>query len=198
MARTILLVTCHPNPESLCGHIADTVSRTILSSDGALLHDDLEYLNFCPTISAKELSTYATGAVPIEIEPLARNLKAADTLVFVFPIWMYGLPARLKGYFDRVWRPGVSFEFTPQGLKPLLYNVRTLVVIAPHGAVEHETMRNGDASEIFFKTPIQSVLPNLETNGRFDLYGLDAPIPNRIAATIEDVRQFFEDLGRRN
>jgi len=43
------------------------------------LHDDLEYLNFCPTISAKELSTYATGAVPIEIEPLARNLKAAQT-----------------------------------------------------------------------------------------------------------------------
>jgi hypothetical protein len=72
------------------------------------------------------------------------------------------------------------------------------VVIATHGAEEDETIRNGDASEIFFKTSIQSVLPNLETSGRFDFYGLDTPIPDRIAAKIEDVRQFFEDLGRRN
>jgi putative NADPH-quinone reductase len=160
------------------------------------LHDDLEYLNFCPTISAKELATYATESMPAEIEPLARNLKAADTLVFVFPIWMYGLPARLKGYFDRVWRPGVSFAFTSQGLTPLLYNLRNLVVIATHGAKEDETKRNGDASELFFKTSIPSVLPNVETISRFDFYGLDTPIPDRISAEIEDLRQFFQELGR--
>jgi NAD(P)H dehydrogenase (quinone) len=198
MARSILLVTCHPNPESLCGRIAGAVSRTVLSSGNALQHDDLEQLNFCPTISAKELSTYPTGLLPIDIEPLARNLQAADTLVFIFPVWMYGLPARLKGYFDRVWRPGVSFELGPQGVKPLLYNVRSLVVIATHGAKENETMLSGDASEIFFKTSIQSVLPNLEDSGRFDFYGLDTPIPELIAAKIDDVRQFLQDLSRQN
>jgi hypothetical protein len=72
------------------------------------------------------------------------------------------------------------------------------VVIATHGAEEDETMRNGDASKIFFKTSIPSVLPNLDSSGRFDFYGLDTPIPGRIAAKFEDVRQFFKDLGRRN
>ena len=36
-------------------------------------------------------------------------LQAAEGLVLVYPTWWYGLPAMLKGWFDRVWQPGVAF-----------------------------------------------------------------------------------------
>jgi NAD(P)H dehydrogenase (quinone) len=37
-------------------------------------------------------------------------LQAAEGLVLVYPTWWYGLPAMLKGWFDRVWQPGVAFR----------------------------------------------------------------------------------------
>ena len=36
-------------------------------------------------------------------------LQAAEGLVLVYPTWWYGLPAMLKGWFDRVWQPGIAF-----------------------------------------------------------------------------------------
>jgi len=36
-------------------------------------------------------------------------LEAAEGLVLVYPTWWYGLPAVLKGWFDRTWQPGVAF-----------------------------------------------------------------------------------------
>ena len=35
--------------------------------------------------------------------------------MLVYPAWWYGMPAMLKGYFDRVWLPGVAFDVTPEG-----------------------------------------------------------------------------------
>ncbi len=48
-------------------------------------------------------------------------LQRADALVFCFPTWWLGMPAILKGYFDRVWRPGVAFDVLPMaGLSGLV------------------------------------------------------------------------------
>ena len=44
-----------------------------------------------------------------EIAPYVERLRAADAIVFVHPVWNYGYPAILKGYFDRIFLPGVSF-----------------------------------------------------------------------------------------
>jgi Flavodoxin-like fold len=43
------------------------------------------------------------------------QLATAEAIVPVYPAWWYGMPAMLKGYFDRVWLPGVAFDVTPDG-----------------------------------------------------------------------------------
>jgi len=42
-------------------------------------------------------------------------LGIAEALVLVYPSWWYGMPAMLKGYFDRVWLPGVALDVTSTG-----------------------------------------------------------------------------------
>jgi NAD(P)H dehydrogenase (quinone) len=51
------------------------------------------------------------------------RLQRADALVGQFPTWCFGLPAMLKGYFDRVYLPGVAFDNSdPASVNPLLGN----------------------------------------------------------------------------
>ena len=56
--------------------------------------------------------------------PYVDRLLAAEALVLVFPVWNYGYPAILKGFFDRVFLPGVSFILADGGVKPNLNNIR--------------------------------------------------------------------------
>lgn len=44
-----------------------------------------------------------------DLAPHLAALQAAEGLVLIYPTWWYGLPALLKGWFDRVWQPGVAF-----------------------------------------------------------------------------------------
>jgi NAD(P)H dehydrogenase (quinone) len=43
---------------------------------------------------------------------------AAEALVLVYPVWNYGYPAILKGWFDRVFLPGVSFGLVDGKVRP--------------------------------------------------------------------------------
>jgi putative NADPH-quinone reductase len=64
------------------------------------------------------------------------RLKQAEALVLLFPTWWFGFPAMLKGWFDRVWGPGVAYDhaddFGP--IKPRLDNLKTVLVITTLGA----------------------------------------------------------------
>ncbi|MEO1059692.1 MAG: NAD(P)H-dependent oxidoreductase, partial [Actinomycetota bacterium] len=59
-----------------------------------------------------------------------------DTLVIVYPTWWSAQPAILKGWFDRVWISGVAWELPPGAnrIRPLLHNIRRIVVITAHGS----------------------------------------------------------------
>ncbi|TIU64151.1 MAG: hypothetical protein E5W15_27225, partial [Mesorhizobium sp.] len=63
-------------------------------------------------------------------------LQWAEACVFCFPTWWSGMPAVLKGYFDRVWRPGVAFDLPTDGgtIKPALLNIRRMGVVTTFGS----------------------------------------------------------------
>ena len=52
----------------------------------------------------------------------------------VYPTWWYGLPAMLKGWFDRIWAPGVAFKLGDGAIEPLLTNIKRIGVITTYGS----------------------------------------------------------------
>lgn len=42
-------------------------------------------------------------------------VKAADHLVFIFPIWWELMPALMKGFIDKVIFPGETYDYTSSG-----------------------------------------------------------------------------------
>jgi putative NADPH-quinone reductase len=191
MARQFLIVSSHPSPNSLCAQITCLIAETIASQQEKVVVEELYSQKFDPVISETEYSKYFDPIPPSDLIGCAANLRWASDLIFVFPVWMYAMPALLKGYFDRVWRPHLSFQITGGTITPLLRNIQRLSVIATHGMSRTLSKRVGDSTRIFFERSLPSVLPELNSNCRFDIYNTDKGDYKQISIEIAKIRSHF-------
>ena len=72
------------------------------------------------------------------------RLRRADALVLSFPVWNYGYPAILKGFFDRVFLPGVSFELVDGKVQPIAAQHRKVAAVTTYGGSRFRAMLMGD------------------------------------------------------
>jgi len=190
---TCLLVTCHPERGSLCGQIAERAIAALQARNTTVVVNDLYRSDFNPVTSGHEFASYSSRGIPEDIRGLVADLQAAQELIFILPVWMFAMPAILKGYFDRVWRPDVAFAFDGRTLRPLLNDIRRMTVVVTHGRSEAETSATGDGSIGFFENSLPTLLPNLERNERFDFYALDdgdtRAIELRLTKLLQDIAE---------
>ena len=135
----ILLVYCHPDPQSFCAALRAAAIDGLLSAGHEVREIDLYAEDFNPVLSRSEKHTYLTDTAR-NIDGVARHVEAlrwADGWVAVYPTWNYGLPAMLKGWLDRVWLPGVSFRISTgkqRTIRGELSNIKHFVGITTSGA----------------------------------------------------------------
>ncbi|GLR84315.1 FMN-dependent NADH-azoreductase [Bradyrhizobium iriomotense] len=66
-----------------------------------------------------------------EAERIALRFSLADRVLISTPMWNFGIPYKLKQWFDVIIQPGLTFRFDPsQGYFPLLKDRPTLVILA--------------------------------------------------------------------
>ncbi|WP_314174857.1 NAD(P)H-dependent oxidoreductase [Streptomyces winkii] len=61
------------------------------------------------TVGAEQERAYAAGELSDDVRAEQRKVAWADAVVFHFPMWWFGPPAILKGWFDRVLVQGFAF-----------------------------------------------------------------------------------------
>lgn len=132
-----LLVLAHPLRDSLCAHLAERAETALRAAGHAVTREDLYVNGFQPTLGVAERQAYYapdydTDAVVGEVE----RLLDAEALVLVFPTWWFAFPAILKGWFDRVWAPGVAYDHASDlgAIRPRLLNLRRVLAITTLGA----------------------------------------------------------------
>jgi FMN-dependent NADH-azoreductase len=68
------------------------------------------------------------------IERMVVRLALGDRVLISTPMWNFGIPYKLKQYFDLIVQPGLTFSFDPaRGYSPLLKTKPTLVILASGG-----------------------------------------------------------------
>lgn len=105
----ILVLLAHPDPASFNYAIAGTVCARIKQNGHRLIFHDLYRERFDPVLPATEIPTDAE--LPPTIAAHCRELADADGIVVIHPNWWGQPPAVLKGWVDRVIRPGVAYRF---------------------------------------------------------------------------------------
>ena len=130
----ILVLHAHPVDASFNASLHRLIVER-LTAKGHVVDDcDLYAENFEPRLSAAERLAYHDPRGPDEaIAPYVERLKSAEGLVLCYPVWNYGYPSILKGYFDRVFLPGVSFRLVDGKVQPSLHNIRKVAAVTTYG-----------------------------------------------------------------
>jgi NAD(P)H dehydrogenase (quinone) len=137
---------CHPQATSF--HAA--IRARALAGLTAARHEvdllDLYDDKFDPVMWEAERRDYHdTSRNQAGLADYIGRLRAADALIVQFPVWSFGMPAMLKGYFDRMMMPGVAFDLSnPARAEPLLDNLRRIAGIATYGRPRIRALVVGD------------------------------------------------------
>lgn len=145
MSTRALVLFAHPCPESFSAALHRVVVDT-LSARGWEVDDcDLNKEGFSPVLTQAERRSYHDiGPNLAPVADYVERLRAAQALVLVFPVWNFGYPAILKGFFDRVFLPGVSFRLEDGKVRPNLTHIRKLAAVTTYGGTRMRAIMAGD------------------------------------------------------
>lgn len=140
-----LVLFAHPVPESFSAALHATVVETLAAKGWEVDDCDLYAEDFSPVLTTAERRGYHDS--PDNVTPVAEyvaRLRAADALVLVFPVWNFGYPAILKGFFDRVFLPDVSFRLEEGKVVGNLHNIKKLAAVTTYGGNRMRAFLAGD------------------------------------------------------
>jgi NAD(P)H dehydrogenase (quinone) len=142
----VLYIYCHPLATSFHAAIRDEALKGLEGAGHEVDLLDLYAEGFDPVLNAEARQRYHdTSRNRLEVETYVARLQGAEAMVVQFPTWSFGLPAMLKGFFDRLFMPGVGFDISdPAHAKPLLGNIRKLVGISTYGRPRLMALYIGD------------------------------------------------------
>lgn len=153
----ISVILAHPDPKSFNHAIAQTAIEALKANGYKVIFHDLYKEKFNPLLPAKEISD--DTKLPAKIKKHCTEIAATDGIIIVHPNWWGQLPAILKGWVDRVIRPGVAYEFlegdsgegVPRGL---LKAKAALVYNTSNTKTKREKIVFGDPLETIWKNCI--------------------------------------------
>jgi putative NADPH-quinone reductase len=105
----VSVILGHPKQGSFNHAIADVAVHTLKNNGHAVVYHDLYEESFDPVLPDDEMPRDA-GLPPL-IGRHCGEIASADGIVIVHPNWWGQRPAIVKGWIDRVIRPGVAYEF---------------------------------------------------------------------------------------
>jgi NAD(P)H dehydrogenase (quinone) len=185
----VLVVYAHPVETSFAGALHRTVVDTLKAGGHEVDDCDLYAENFQPVLTYEERTNYHdVGLNRAPVDSYVERLLRAEAFIIVCPIWNFGLPAILKGYFDRVFLPGVSFRLENGVVSPNLTNIKHVVMITTYGAIRWRAFLVGDPPRKIAKRFLWSVFRTRKPPRFLALYDMNNATQEKCEAFVERVR----------
>jgi NAD(P)H dehydrogenase (quinone) len=108
MLKKILVINGHPNKESLCYAFAEAYQKGAKQSNAEVQCINIGDLQFNPNLT---FGYQKRTELESDLLETWEKIKWADHLVWIHPVWWGGLPALLKGFIDRLFLPGLAFQY---------------------------------------------------------------------------------------
>lgn len=107
------IVYCHPSDDSLTRNLRDEFIKGIKDSGNEYVISDLYKMDFKADMTEAEYLRDAnyreTPEVAEDVRAEHEKINSADAIVFIYPVFWTEAPAKLVGWFDRVWSYGFAY-----------------------------------------------------------------------------------------
>lgn len=142
----VLIVYAHHEPTSFTSAMKNAAYEALSRQGHTIAVSDLYGQGFTPVAQKWDFATSSgkhfnylleqkhAAALQMSFSPdivgEMEKLKTADFILFVTPIWWMGVPAILKGWFDRVLAMGVAWDGGKFYEKGLLRGKQAMMILA--------------------------------------------------------------------
>lgn len=155
-----LIVYAHPSTKSFCRALMLRMAASYRLQGGDVIVSDLYAMSFNPVLSEVDLAINGWEPYGSEVRTEQDKIRWADTITFIAPVWWNGLPAILKGYFDRIFRDGFAYSYINGKIEGLLTDKRFLLVCT-----------TGENEATFRAWGIMDAMTQIMENGLFHFCG---------------------------
>jgi NAD(P)H dehydrogenase (quinone) len=154
----VLVLYAHPVETSFQAAVHSTVVEALGRAGHQVDDCDLYAEGFDPVLSRQERIDYHDVAVNRRnVDAYVERVSQAEALVLCYPVWNFGFPAILKGFFDRVFLPGVSFRMENGNLR----HIRKLAAVATYGGARWRALVVGDPPRRSVKRVLRAQIGSL-------------------------------------
>jgi NAD(P)H dehydrogenase (quinone) len=141
-AMHVYVVIAHPSQESFTREVLAAFTRGLGDAGHSFEIGDLYDMGFQTDMDLSQYRRETGGepaaAVPEDVKSEQAKIDRADALAFVYPVWWSDCPAKLKGWFDRVWTYGYAYVYDEGAHLTSQINIEKALVLCPAGhTVEH-------------------------------------------------------------
>ena len=113
----VFIVYCHPSKDSFTHDVYKSFERGLIEAGHEILVSDLYDMNFKTDMSEEEYlrETYyrAEGIKSKDVLAEQEKIQNSDAIVFIYPVFWTEAPAKLVGWFDRIWTTGFAYSPNP-------------------------------------------------------------------------------------
>lgn len=185
-----LVLYAHPDPESFGAAVHETLVSGLRRAGHEVDDCDLYAEGFDPVLSREERIDYHDLASNQKnVAGYVERLLRTEALFLCFPVWNYGYPAIMKGYFDRVFLPGVSFKLVDGSIRPNLWNIRRLTTVTSYGGSRWRTFLMGDPPRRQIKRGLRAVCHPAARVSYLAHYDMNRSTPQSRTAFLARVEQ---------
>jgi len=119
--KKIFILLGHPDASGLCGSFADAYEKAAREAGHTVERMNIGDMQFDPILHK---GYRARQELEPDLVRFQQLIAASDHFVVIHPVWWVGMPAILKGLFDRAWLPGSAFRYmkTKSGARTIFWH----------------------------------------------------------------------------
>lgn len=114
----VFVVYCHPSKKSFTYEMMQEFLKGLNNANHEFIVSDLYEMNFNAEMSENEYEREAYYRTDItvaeDVMEEQRKIQESDAIVFIYPVFWTEAPAKLVGWFDRIWTSGFAYNSNPQ------------------------------------------------------------------------------------
>src|ERR1022692_5246825 len=124
-----LIVVAHPAEDSFTMGLTRAYAAELEKLGHSQRTYDLYRMGFNPVLAARELSPAGSDhPVSADVVQAQDDIRGADAITVIYPVWWLSMPAMMKGYIDRVFARGFAYESRNGIVRGLLPGKKSVLI----------------------------------------------------------------------